>query len=51
MRNIRMRQEIVLFSLFAFTLYLATGLKLGTDDIQVSFFTASLVPLNYLRHP
>ena len=46
-----MGQEIVLFSFFTFTLYLVVGLKLGTKDIQVPFFTASLLPLNNLRQP
>ena len=40
-----MGQQIVLLSLFTFTLYLVVGLKLGTKDIQVLFFTASLLPL------
>ena len=43
--------EIVLFSLFTFTLYLVVGLKLGRKHFQVPFFTASLVPLNNLKHP
>ena len=46
-----MGQKIVLFSLFTFTLYLVVWLKMGTKDIQVPFFTASLLPLNNLRHP
>ena len=50
-RNNRMGQEIVLSSLFTFTLYLVVRVKLGTKDIQVPFFTASLLPLNNLRHP
>ena len=37
-------------SLFTFTLYLVVGLKLGTKDIQVPFFKASLLPLNNFRH-
>ena len=41
-----MGQEIFLFSLFTFTPYLVVGLTLGTKNIQVPFFTASLVPLN-----
>ena len=49
--NDRIGQEIVLFSLFTFTRYLVVGLKLGTQDIQVPFFTDSLLPLNNLRHP
>ena len=43
--------RIVLLSLFTLTLYLVVGLKLGTKDIQVPFFTASLLPLNNFRHP
>ena len=45
-----MGQEI-LFSLFTFKLYLVVGLKLGTKDIQVPFFTVSLLSLSNLRHP
>ena len=44
-----MGQEVILFSLFNVTLYLAVGLKLGTKDIQVPFFTASLLLLNNFR--
>ena len=46
-----MGQEIVLLSLFTFSLYLVVRLILGTKCIQVSFITASLLPLDYLRHP
>ena len=45
------KHRIVLFSFFTFTLYLVVTLKLGTKDIQVPFFTASLLPLNNPRHP
>ena len=45
-----MGKEIVLFLLFTFTLYLVVVLKLGTKDIEVPFFTASLLPLNNLIH-
>ena len=45
-----MGQEVVLFSVFTFTPYLVVGLKLVTKDIQIPFFTASLLPLNNLRH-
>ena len=49
-RSNRKGQEIVLFSFFTFTLYLVVGLNVGTKDIQVPFFTASLLPLNNLRY-
>ena len=46
-----MVQEIAFLLLFTFTLYLVVGRKLGTKDIQVPFYIASLLPLNNLRYP